>query len=238
MSEEKFTRGEGADAYYVPGTDNKVCRAPDVPLFAAAAGAVVANTTTEPYCRPVVETTRSYTGPMCINPSLQQVPKLVLGGEVSEAQQQYAKAAAVANKVIKTKANDRQEGGSHYIGRAFQPWDYIIANDLGYMSGNIVKYVTRYPDKNGVGDITKALHYCDKLIETYRLKLGCQPLAVTAAEYCRSNKLGPLQSNVVELVSVYQFDIDRSLAMGKLIHARNMVSDLLERCRVEGVAAK
>jgi hypothetical protein len=215
MPEEKFARGEGADAYYVPGTANKVCRAPDVPLFAAAAGAVVANTATEPYCKPAVS-----------------------GAEVSEAQLQYAKAAAAANMVIKSKANDRQEGGSHYKDRAIQPWDYIIANDLGYMAGNIVKYVTRYPDKNGVGDITKALHYCDKLIETYRLKLGCQPLVITATEYCRSNKLGPLQSNVIELVSVYQFDIDRSLAMGKLIHTRNMVSDLLERCKVEGVAAK
>jgi len=62
-------------------------------------------------------------------------------------------------------ANDKQEGGVHYKNMAMQPWDYIIANNLGYMEGNIVKYVTRYKHKGGVADLKKARHYLDKLIE-------------------------------------------------------------------------
>lgn len=62
-------------------------------------------------------------------------------------------------------ANDTQEGGSHYKNMTMQPWDYIIANNLGYLEGNIVKYVTRYKHKNGVEDLKKARHYLDKLIE-------------------------------------------------------------------------
>ena len=49
--------------------------------------------------------------------------------------------------------------------KVIQPWDYIVANDMGYLAGNIIKYVTRYKDKNGVEDLKKARHYLDKLIE-------------------------------------------------------------------------
>lgn len=65
-------------------------------------------------------------------------------------------------------ANDDQVGGRHYIEKAIQPWDYIIANQMGYLEGNIIKYVSRYKDKGGVEDLVKAAHYLDKLIEVTR----------------------------------------------------------------------
>ena len=46
-----------------------------------------------------------------------------------------------------------------------QTWDYITANDIGYMEGNVIKYVTRWKDKGGLKDLLKAKHYLDKLIE-------------------------------------------------------------------------
>ena len=71
----------------------------------------------------------------------------------------------------KMKANDHQVGGSHYKDRAIQPWDYIIANDLGFLEANVVKYVTRYKAKNGIKDLEKARHYLDKLIEVETARL-------------------------------------------------------------------
>ena len=62
-------------------------------------------------------------------------------------------------------ANEIQVAGSHYKTKAIQPWDYIAANELGYFEGNIVKYVSRWRDKDGVDDLRKARHYLDKLIE-------------------------------------------------------------------------
>lgn len=62
--------------------------------------------------------------------------------------------------------NDIQVGGDHYKSKGVQPWDYIIANNLGYLEGNIIKYVTRWRDKGGVKDLEKARHYLDKLIST------------------------------------------------------------------------
>ena len=63
------------------------------------------------------------------------------------------------------EANTRQEGGNHYKTLAIQPWDYIIQNNLGFLEGNIIKYVTRWRHKEGVQDLQKARHFLDKLIE-------------------------------------------------------------------------
>lgn len=62
-------------------------------------------------------------------------------------------------------ANDIQVAGSHYKSKGIQPWDYIIANQIGYMEGNVIKYVSRWRDKGGLDDLLKARHYLDKLIE-------------------------------------------------------------------------
>jgi len=59
---------------------------------------------------------------------------------------------------------DRQEGGSHYD-LPIQPLEYIHANGLGYIEGNIIKYATRHKAKNGAEDIKKIIHYCELLLE-------------------------------------------------------------------------
>ena len=62
-------------------------------------------------------------------------------------------------------ANSTQVGGQHYKSKAIQPWDYIASNNMGYLEGNVVKYVSRWKDKGGVEDLKKAQHYLTKLIE-------------------------------------------------------------------------
>jgi hypothetical protein len=62
-------------------------------------------------------------------------------------------------------ANAMQVGGDHYKTK-IQPWDYIIANGIGYLEGNVIKYVSRWKEKGGVEDLKKAQHYLQKLIET------------------------------------------------------------------------
>ena len=59
----------------------------------------------------------------------------------------------------------KQVGGDHYSKLAIQPVEYINANHLTYLQGNVIKYVTRYKDKNGLQDLQKARHYIDMLIE-------------------------------------------------------------------------
>lgn len=70
----------------------------------------------------------------------------------------------------RSSVNDIQHGGTHYRTKAIQPWDYIVSNNLGYLEGNIVKYVSRWRDKGGIEDLQKARHYLDKLIEVENKK--------------------------------------------------------------------
>jgi hypothetical protein len=63
------------------------------------------------------------------------------------------------------KATDTQEGGTHYKDMAIQPIQFIHANNLDFLQGNVVKYVTRHKAKNGAADIRKALHYCQLILE-------------------------------------------------------------------------
>jgi len=46
-----------------------------------------------------------------------------------------------------------------------QPIDYIVKNNLDFLEGNIIKYVSRYKQKNGLEDLLKAKKYLELLIE-------------------------------------------------------------------------
>lgn len=64
-----------------------------------------------------------------------------------------------------SKALDTQEGGSHYKSMKIQPVEYIHANGIGYFEGCVIKYVSRWKNKNGIEDLRKAKHFIDLLIE-------------------------------------------------------------------------
>ena len=53
----------------------------------------------------------------------------------------------------------------HYTAGSIECIDYINACKFDYLEGNIVKYVTRYRNKNGVEDLRKAEFYLRMLIE-------------------------------------------------------------------------
>ena len=60
----------------------------------------------------------------------------------------------------------KQVGGDHYASMNIQPVEFITANDLGFLEGNVVKYICRHHAKNGAEDIKKAIHYCELLLQT------------------------------------------------------------------------
>lgn len=65
-------------------------------------------------------------------------------------------------------ALDRQIGGSHYKDFEIQPIEFIHKNGIGFIVGNVIKYVCRYKAKGGTTDLEKAKHYIDMLIEQER----------------------------------------------------------------------
>ena len=64
--------------------------------------------------------------------------------------------------------NEEVTNPTHYNERKMEPLDYIIANELDFLEGNIIKYITRYTYKGGVNDLLKARTYLEKLIERER----------------------------------------------------------------------
>ena len=60
---------------------------------------------------------------------------------------------------------DTQVGGDHYKIYKIQPTEFIHTNNIPFIEGNIIKYIVRHRDKNGVEDLKKAKHYIDLLIK-------------------------------------------------------------------------
>lgn len=62
-------------------------------------------------------------------------------------------------------ALDYQVGGNHYQKMVYQPLTFIMEQKLEFCEGNIIKYIARYKNKNGLQDLKKAQHYLKYLIE-------------------------------------------------------------------------
>ena len=60
------------------------------------------------------------------------------------------------------KAIDKQVGGSHYKSFAIQPIEFITANNLDFIQGNIIKYCLREKNtENPHEKWDKIIHYCE-----------------------------------------------------------------------------
>ena len=53
----------------------------------------------------------------------------------------------------------------HYGSSGIDVISFCQANNLDFMQGNVIKYVFRYKNKNGLEDLEKAKEYIDRMIE-------------------------------------------------------------------------
>ena len=68
--------------------------------------------------------------------------------------------AEIREALNKERPLQKQVGGNHYKNCTIQPVEYICANKLDFLEGNIVKYITRHRTKSeGAKDIKKVIHY-------------------------------------------------------------------------------
>ena len=75
-----------------------------------------------------------------------------------------------------------QVGGSHYKDLPIQPVEFIARNGLSFIEGSIVKYVTRYKNKNGIEDLRKVAHFIElhyELLEKEPELFGCVRVALS-----------------------------------------------------------
>ena len=52
------------------------------------------------------------------------------------------------------------------------PIDYIVANNMGFCEGNVIKYISRWEMKGGIDDLEKAKHYIEMLISQENKRNG------------------------------------------------------------------
>lgn len=52
----------------------------------------------------------------------------------------------------------------HYGDSGIDVIDFCQSNNLDFMQGNVVKYITRYRKKNGLEDVRKAVEYINRIL--------------------------------------------------------------------------
>ena len=63
------------------------------------------------------------------------------------------------------KQGDRIYRPSHYTKyTAMEPITFLILNNIPFAEGNVIKYVLRWRDKNGIEDLKKAMRYLEMMI--------------------------------------------------------------------------
>lgn len=69
--------------------------------------------------------------------------------------------------IVKAIKDEKDEAinPSHYNKHKIQPINYILANDLGFCEGNVIKYISRWEEKGYIEDLKKAKTYIEFLIE-------------------------------------------------------------------------
>lgn len=92
---------------------------------------------------------------------------------------------------------DVQIGGAHYKERGVQPIEFVERNKLTFSEGCVVKYITRWRDKNGKEDLEKILHYVDFIRHFGHHKARVYTWEITVFEYIRSNNLNYFEGNVI-----------------------------------------
>lgn len=66
---------------------------------------------------------------------------------------------------IQSNPLDVQVGGDHYKNLAIQPMEYSMANGLDACQHSVVKYITRFREKDGIKDLRKLIHIVEMLIQ-------------------------------------------------------------------------
>ena len=52
----------------------------------------------------------------------------------------------------------------HYGDSGIDVISFCQANNLDFMQGNVIKYITRYRKKNGLEDVRKAVEYINRIL--------------------------------------------------------------------------
>lgn len=133
-------------------------------------------------------------------------------------------------------ALDVQVGGDHYKKLGVQPIELIRDINANFFQGNVIKYITRYKDKNGIKDLEKAKHYLELIEELHpannNKKIASYEID-RVNEYIVANKIDTNAAKIIRIVSLCGYDeIDKAIEL-----VDNLINDYnkLEECYKLGI---
>ena len=125
---------------------------PDYPLNLGA------NRPLGPENKTLDEAMREHGGPVVEYPPCHYVPPLDAHGAANGSAKREAEARATGDPDADVK------NPTHYSQFKIEPIDFIEDNGIPYSEGNVIKYVCRWRQKDGIRDLKKARQYLDIMI--------------------------------------------------------------------------
>ena len=120
-------------------------------------------------------------------------------------------------------ATDTQIGGSHYKAMPYQPIVLIDRLELDYFRGNVLKYLCRYRQKDGIKDLQKARHYCELAKELNDFNFSPSTLDIEEVDdFVHINEISEEVENIL-------YD----LIMGSWDDAIDDINKLIEAYKIE-----
>lgn len=120
-------------------------------------------------------------------------------------------------------ATDTQIGGSHYKDMPYQPIKLIDKLELDYFRGNVLKYLCRYRQKDGIKDLQKARHYCELAKELNDFNFSPSTLDIEEVDdFVHINEISKEVENIL-------YD----LIMGSWDDAIDDINKLIEAYKIE-----
>lgn len=130
-----------------------------------------------------------------------------------------------------SSALEHQEGGNHYKKWPIQPIQFSMENHYDPCAHDILKYVVRHKDKDGLLDLQKSIHYVDLRRELIKSKDKDWPwrVHITMDTFLRTNGItDPLMSKCLhKLDYCVRYSAMQIIAYDDLKEAiRSMIDEL------------
>lgn len=123
---------------------------------------------------------------------------------------------------MKRKKTNKQVGGSHYESLNIEPVEVFVKFNLNWFQGEVIKYCSRFQNKNGKEDLLKAIQVCDLAGE---LGLNTKPIFPIELDKAYLNKyLDQFEYKEVfqDIFNYLLIDNNYALAGAKVVELKNM----------------
>ena len=120
------------------------------------------------------------------------------------------------------KRKNKQVGGSHYESLKIEPIELFVKYNVNWFQGEVIKYCSRFLNKNGKQDLLKAIQVCD-LADS--LGLSIRPLFPIDLDMAFLNKyISQFEYSEVLDVIIHYLLVDNNylLAGAKIVDLKNM----------------